>query len=271
MSDCWGWFGPRGRMAPIKGAQAGLPVTPSREGRAFVPPRGLPRYQAAPHAARSWGITLSRWSDPSLVSLLRHAAMGTLLDPCYLYTADSAAVNLLPDSVANPHAIDNPFGTSGTIIPIPLREGDQRVAVWTRGAASSWIEVPILPGVLYQLSATTDGSGALFDYEFYSSTSGLGSGTLSSATSGSFRRSSVHFTSPAGVAYMSLRRAAGSSAIVSGPRLVEFARIEAGDDWYEPGMGVPAVRVDDPQYVIQSTAGGRVKVDFTVNLREVQA
>ncbi|GAA2237762.1 hypothetical protein GCM10010401_07460 [Rarobacter faecitabidus] len=271
MSDYWGWFGVRGRMVPIKGAQAGLPVTPSREGRAFVPPRGLPRYQVAPHAARSWGITLSRWSDPSLVSLLRHAAMGTLLDPCYLYTADSAAVNLLSDSVANPYALDNPLGASLGGTSIPLREGDQRVAVWTRGAASPWTEVPILPGVQYQLSATTDGSGALFDYAFYGSTSGLGSGSLSSASAGSFHRSSVQFTSPAGVAYMRLRRAAGSSAMVSGPRLVEVGRIEAGDDWYEPGMGVPMVQVEDPQYVIQSTAGGRVKVDFTVNLREVQA
>jgi len=275
VAECWGYIGPLGYLVPIKGAQAGLQVSPARQGRQFVPVGGMPRAQVAPHAARSWSITLSPWSPPEIVSVLRMIAAGMIASPAVLYAADAAAVNLLPDEVANAGSPGCPFGTSASSVPMLTRQGLMPVPYWTLGDASAWSrEVPVLPSTQYTLSATvrsvTSDATPILELSVRN-VAGVVIDTralVSAATSGSDSVvRSTTFTTGASAASVSIRLAAtpGSGGMVAGPRLVEGA----SDGFMEPGQGVPYVQVDDPQAVLQSTAGGSVRSDYTVTLTEV--
>lgn len=274
MAGCWGYIGEGGALVPIKGAQAGLSVSPARPGEDFTTVAGTRYAMEAYRSNRSWSIALSPWSDPSLVSVLRMAAAGVLryglLGGPSLYTADSAAVNLLPDYIADPSSPVGEWGAASGTINAPIDYGVSMTlpaygsigsVVWSR-------YIPILPGTLYTLSAITAGAGTLYSVEVRNAamSSVLTTALTSPASAGSARALSVSFTTPSDGAWLRIARGA-TMPTSTGPRLVEGSD---ADYWYwQPGQGIPLVQVLDPQYVIQSTAGGKVRADFTVTLQEV--
>lgn len=273
MSTCWGYIGPLGKMAPIRGVQAGVPITQTRVVSSFKPIGGVPRTQADPVAVRQWQINLTPWSDPSLVSILRHIAAGTIVNPSFLYTMDAAAVNLIPAAAALPGAIG---GLTGPLVgqePLPLRDGPQTVRVFTRGVASSWSKpFALLPSTEYTLSATqaeSSPAGALYQIQLKDTAgSDLALESLvGTATGAGVSRVETHtFITPPNVGYGVVRLASAASGRVSGPRLA----LGDSDGFWEPGQGTPVVEVSDPAAVLQSTAGGKVRADFSVTISEVQ-
>jgi len=274
MTACWGYLGDGGALVPITGAQAGLSVSPARPSEDFVSALGVRSAFSAPRAPRTWSITLSPWSDPSLVSVLRMAAAGALryglLGGPSLYAADAAAVNMLPDYIADPSIPLGEWGAASGTVNAPIAYGvSMALPAYGSTGAVVWSRyLPILPGTLYTLSAITAGAGTLYSVEIRNAamSSVLTTALTSPASAGAPRALSTSFTTPADGAWLRIARGATMPAS-TGPRLVEGA---GADYWYwQPGQGVPLVQVLDPQYVIQSTAGGKVRADFTVTLQEV--
>lgn len=265
-------------MVFIEGVQQGVGIgfdRPSSEMRIMGGKRDI---QEDFRALRTWSFSLTPWSDPAIVSMLRNIASGAIGE-VRLYTRDAAVTNLLPDVLTDPTLPDAvwPVWPNSPSALLPYRGGivaPARVYTFPFDNGDAGVTIPILPGVEYTLSVTgspalltppgTDPTAPLLEYQVSIQGESPLTGSLAApdADGGTW---STTFATPEGAHAFSIWHSTGGRGrYVSGPRLVQGP----SDGFMEPGQGVPFVKIRDPQMVLRSTAGGRVRADFQVELVE---
>lgn len=267
MTTQWAWIGPLGSLRKIPNPAPGLTVQRARRRADFTVLDGTLRTQAAPHAPRTWALAHT-WHSAETIAWLAALAEEAIPGPHMLYTADAAALNLLPSALAAPCRMGTAaLGATAGQVPVVIDGAPvPMTGVVQQPTAGAWSQtVALRPSLSYTLSAWATATGATVEWRTVTAAGAqVATGTLSAAVVAGGYRGTLTIAAGATVAGIQLRTSAGPRT-VGGIRLTEGPHSVA----WVPGRGVHRVVVSDPDETLQLVEAGAVLLDTAVTIREV--